>query len=129
MAQTLILYYSQSGNTEKLANIILAEVGGDIGRIDDGIDLSGYDTVFIGTPNHAASAAQAVQTFLKDSDLSGKTVVPFCTHGTGGLQNVATAIESCCPDSTVLPCFAIAGVEVDSAGDKVKVWLKDIGLV
>lgn len=128
MADVLILYYSQSGNTEKLANTIQAQVGGDIGRIEDGIDLSAYDTVFIGTPNHASSAAAAVQTFLKASDLAGKTVVPFCTHGTGGVQNVATAIESCCPDSTVLPCFAIAGVDVASAPDKVSDWLKEIGL-
>jgi flavodoxin len=90
--------------------------------------LKQYDVVFVGTPNWAATMTPAVRNFLFSSDLSGKTVAPFCTHGMGGLQNVASDIEKLCPNSTVLKSFAVKGVEVDSARDKVKAWLADIGV-
>jgi flavodoxin len=126
----LIAYYSQSGNTAKLANIIHAAVGGtllDIGA-DTGSSVAAYDTVFVGTPNWAATLSDPVKNYLSKTDLTGKTVVPFCTHGMGGLQNVAADITSLCPHSTVLPSFAIKGVEVDTAPEKVKAWLSQIGL-
>ena len=125
---TLILFYTQSGNTEKVANIIHGEVGGDILSIDSEVNLGAYDTVFIGTPNHRQTAATNVLDFLKASDLSGKTVIPFCTHGTGGLQNIATDIEACCPNSTVLKAFAIQDINLDSAPEKISEWLSEIGI-
>jgi flavodoxin len=126
----LIAYYSQSGNTEKLAKMIHAEAGGtmlDIGK-GESADLKAFDIVFVGTPNWAATVSKPVKEFLQAADLSQKTVVPFCTHGMGGLQNVAKDIENLCPDSKVLKSFAIKGVEVDTAPEKVKAWLKEIGM-
>ncbi len=129
----LTVYFSQSGNTKKLAGIINAAVGGDMAEIAESgavsVDLTQYDTVFVGTPNWAATLTPAVKNFLTATDLSGKTVVPFCTHGMGGLQNVAADITALCPKSTVLQSFAIKGVEVDSAPDKVKAWLGSIGMM
>lgn len=46
-------------------------------RIDN---MDQYETVFIGYPNWAMDVPQAVLSFLSAYDLSGKTVVPFCTH-------------------------------------------------
>lgn len=46
-------------------------------RIDN---MDRYETVFIGYPNWAMDVPQAVLSFLSAYDLSGKTVVPFCTH-------------------------------------------------
>jgi len=129
----LIVYFSQSGNTRKLAGIIHAAVGGDVAEIAESgaadVDLSRYDTVFVGTPNWAATLTPAVKNFLTANDLSGKTVVPFCTHGMGGLQNVASDMAKLCPNSTVLKSFAVKGVEVDSAPEKVGAWLKGLGLI
>jgi flavodoxin len=129
----LIAYYSQSGNTGKLANMIHTAVGGtllDIGANGGvAVNFDTYDTVFVGTPNWSATVSAPVKDFLTASNLSGKTVVPFCTHGMGGLQNVAADIAKLCPASTVLPSFAIKGVEVDSAPDKVKTWLTEIGIL
>jgi flavodoxin len=126
----LVAYFSQSGNTTKLANMILAEVGGallDIGA-NPSADLSAYDTIFVGTPNWSATLTPAVKDFLTKHDLSGKTIVPFCTHGMGGLQNIESDMTHLCPNSKMLPAFAIKGVEVDTAPPKVKAWLKEIGL-
>jgi len=126
---TLILYYSQSGNTEKLANIIHAEIGGDIKRIDDEIDITTYECIFIGTPNHMQTAAAPVLNYIKSTDLSGKTIIPFCTHGTGGLQNIARDIEANCPNSTILKAFAIQDINIGTAPEKIKEWLIEINIL
>ena len=125
-AKILVLYHSQSGNTEKLAKMIATEVGGAVVSITDEVDLSAAEVVFVGTPNIAASASPQMKEFLGSIDLSGKMVVPFCTHGMGGLQNVADDIASLCPNSTILQSFAIKGEEVASAPEKLKAWLAEI---
>lgn len=125
----LIAYFSQSGNTGKLANMICDALGGTLLDIGTGaaVDLNAYDTVFVGTPNWSGTATDPVKKFLSTHDLSGKTVVPFCTHGMGGLQNVAADMAALCPNSKVLQSFAIKGVEVDSAPEKLRTWLGEIG--
>ena len=45
------------------------------------IDLSKYDEVILGTPVWWYTFAPAMNTFLKENDLSGKTVYPFATNG------------------------------------------------
>lgn len=45
------------------------------------IDLSKYDEVILGTPVWWYTFAPAMHTFLKENDLSGKTVYPFATNG------------------------------------------------
>ena len=126
----IIAYFSQSGNTKKLANMIHAEVGGTLLDIEKGesADLKTADTVFVGTPNWSATVSKPVKDFLSTVDLAQKTVIPYCTHGMGGLQNVAADIEKLCPNSKVLKSFAIKGVEEDTAPEKVKAWLKEIGI-
>lgn len=98
------------GTTEYVANLIQKSVGGDMHRIEtvtpytmdfdelrdvnheemeqnlmpelkeSNLDVSNYDTIFIGYPVWATSVPQAVLSFLQDYDLTGKTVIPFCTH-------------------------------------------------
>ena len=128
--EIIIAYFSQTENTKKLANMIHAEVGGTLLDIEkeESTDLKTADTVFVGTPNWSATVSTPVKAFLSTADLSQKTVIPFCTHGMGGLQNVAADIEKLCPDSKVLRSFSIKGVEVDTAPEKVKAWLSEIGM-
>ncbi|NLL38345.1 MAG: flavodoxin [Clostridiales bacterium] len=125
----LVAYFSQTGNTKKLANMICDAVGGTLQDIGAGaaVDLDAYDTVFVGTPNWAGTVTEPVKKFLSAHDLSGKTVIPFCTHGMGGLQNVASDMAALCPNSKVLQSFAIKGVEVDSAPEKLRAWLDGLG--
>lgn len=46
-----------------------------------------YDTVFIGYPIWWHAAAWPVDTFIKTNDFTGKTVIPFCTSGSSGLED------------------------------------------
>lgn len=146
------------GTTEYVANLIQQTVGGDIHLIEtvtpytedfdelrdvnhsemaDGylpalvesdLDISRYDTVFIGYPVWATEVPQAVLSFLNEYDLFGKTVVPFCTHdgyGAGGSYNTireaSHAAES--PDG-----LAIEAKDVPTSGDTVAAWLESIGM-
>lgn len=93
------------------------------------LDMNQYDTVFIGYPIWAANAPQAVFSFLSQYDMSGKTVIPFCTHngyGAGGSYfDIADAIEG---ETAVLDGLAIEASDVPGAADTVTEWLQEIGV-
>ena len=152
----LVAYFSRSGNTRKIANLIQQEVGGTIHEIrpqdpypssyDAVVDqakieirtgyrpplqstlyhIESYDTVFVGSPNWWNTIAPPVATFLSEYDLSGKTIVPFCTHGGGGLGRIGRDIAKLCPQSTVLSSFEIYGSGRGNAQAKVSAWLRNI---
>ena len=124
----LILYYSESGNTKKLAEMIQAAVGGELAAIGEAKpDLKAYDLIFIGTPNHSATMAKPVKAFVDAQDWTGCTVAPFCTHGMGGLQNVGADFEAACKAAAkVFPTLPVKGVDVAQAGEKLAAWLKEI---
>lgn len=49
------------------------------------LDISGYDTVYIGYPIWWGEAPNILYTFVEGADFSGKTVYPFCTSGSSGV--------------------------------------------
>jgi flavodoxin len=150
---TLVAYFSRSGNTRKIANLIHQEVGGTLHEIQPQepypdsyhatVDqakeeikvgykpalqstlghIESYDTIFVGSPNWWDTIAPPVATFLSEYDLSGKTVMPFCTHGGGGLGRIGQDIARLCPQSTVLNSFEIYGSGGGSAQARVSAWL------
>ena len=107
----LVAYFSQTGNTERLANQIVEATGADVYRIqpsepyavnpyDDSdriqnesyndlrpgvanlpTDVDDYDVVFVGSPIWWHNPAMVVCTFLENYDLGGKIIVPFFTYG------------------------------------------------
>lgn len=60
-------------------------------------DIARYDVILLGYPNWWASIPMPVATFLEGHDLSGKTVIPFCSHGGGRLGQSLTAIAKLAP--------------------------------
>ena len=71
-----------------------------------------------------------VYNFLESYDFSGKTIVPFCTHGGSGLSNTERTIASL-TGTNLLPGFAIPGTtaqnEREEAKNRVNKWLVDNG--
>ncbi len=128
----LIVYFSDSGNTKKLAEMIQAAVGGDIMDIKaPKPDFGAYDLIFLGTPNYSATVAGPMADYIKGIDLKGKTVAPFCTHGMGGLQNVGDDMTKLCTAAgagKVFPTIPVKGVDVAQAGEKLAAWLKECGI-
>lgn len=147
------------GNAAKLAGWIQQEVGGDLFSIiveepyssdyDECLDraadekaanarpalvnhvedMSQYDVVFLGFPNWWYTVPMAVHSFLDEYDFSGKTVVPFVTHGTGGLASTIEDITADLPDSvTILEPIGVYRPEVDGAQQDVKEWLANLDL-
>jgi flavodoxin len=154
----LIAYFSRSGNTRKIANLIHQQVGGTLHGIQpekpypDSYnatvdqekkeikaghkpalrptldDIESYDTVIVGSPNWWSTIAPPVATFLSENDLSGKTIVSFCTHGGGGLGRIGQDIARLCPQSTVLSRFEIYGSGRGNAQAEVSAWLSKLGM-
>lgn len=149
--KTIIAYYSWSGKTEKMAELIAEITGGELVRIEpktaytadyDKVvkqakqetgsgflpeiaeiktDISACDRIFIGTPNWWSSIAPPVRTFLKEHDLAGKTVYPFISHGGGGGGHIAADIKSLCADADVKKALAAYEGSVDKK--TVKEWI------
>ncbi|MBN2046539.1 MAG: hypothetical protein JW750_01750 [Anaerolineaceae bacterium] len=153
----LITYYSHSGNTSEVARLIHEALGGTLFEIEPAADyprayntvveqakkeiqagylpplksepdqLESYDTIFVGTPNWWSTVAPPIATFLSKHDLSGKTIVPFCTHGGGGLGKIEKHIANLCPNSTVLSSFVVYGGRSVNLKQEISAWLDKIG--
>lgn len=91
-------------------------------------DVSGYDLVFVGCPIWWGDEPMIVRTFIEGVDLSGKTIVPFTTHGGSGLGNVPANLQAAIPDARFLDGHAVAGTAVDGAHDEVVDWAKGYAL-
>lgn len=89
-------------------------------------DVSAYDTVFVGCPIWWGCEPMIVRTFLDGVDLSGKTIVPFTTHGGSGLGSVPSDLEARIADATFLEAKAVAGTAVDSSRDEVVAWAQGL---
>lgn len=94
-------------------------------------NLAQYDTVFVGFPIWWGSVPRVVMTFLEANDFSGKTLVPFCTHGGSGLAGTEREIADACPNATVRDGLAIVGKQCQDAPAEVQkdvnAWLKNLG--
>ena len=95
-------------------------------------DMDAYDTIFIGYPIWWGDMPRILCNFLESYDLSGKTIVPFCTHGGSGLSRTESTIADI-TGGTMKDGLAIPGVTAqndrDAARSKVAEWLKDGGFV
>jgi flavodoxin len=82
MHKTLITYFSQTGNTIKVAEAIFSALDGDkaLNPIGEVQGLDEYDLVFVGFPVQSHSVPYKVEVFLKNIP-AGKKIALFCTHG------------------------------------------------
>lgn len=79
-----VIYFSVSGNTEKVARAIAEALPGDVelARLGEAPSLEGHDLVFVGMPVHQFGAPAPVQEFLRSSCRS-RRVALFITHAAG----------------------------------------------
>ena len=153
--KTLIVYYSWGGNTKAVAQEIAKQTSGTLFElkprkaypveyrkctqvakkdIADGVkaalvsmpDVKKYDVIFAGSPNWWGTMAPPVKTFLADAKLSGKTVIPFFTHGGGGMQRCETDVKKLLKKATVLPALTIPGSRAENSEKEISAWLERI---
>lgn len=66
---------------------------------------------------------------MEQYDLSGKTVIPFCTHNGYGKGKSETVIKNLCPQSEVMEGIAINSSDILSSQETVIQWLNEIGML
>ncbi len=137
------------GNTHIVAEMIAAETGGTLFRIEPAtpypdsykecteaakaelgsnarpavkgdIAAEDYDVVFIGYPIWWGDMPMPVYTFIEKHQWEGKTVIPFCTHEGSGLSGTEGRLESACEGSAVLEGLAIQGSVAQKQQKKAK---------
>ena len=92
------------------------------------VDLSGYDVIFVGYPVWASTTPTPVLTFLEEQNLSGKTVIPFCTHAGYGAGSSYSAIRSSSSGATVEQGLAIEDTDAASSERTIINWLNGLNL-
>lgn len=147
------------GNTQYIGNLIQQNMGGDMFLIqtsekypadyDETVEqgkrendekvrlaldshaekLDNYDVIFLGFPNWWNDMPMAVYSFLDEYDLSGKTIVPFCTSGGSGFSRSIDTIRGLEPGATVLDGFTARDSSMENfSPDSVKGWLSGLDL-
>lgn len=152
MNKTLVVYYSHSGNTKKLAERIAGLVNADLLELvpkqaypkdystvveqakkeiragsypelkNNLSDIGQYDVILAGTPNWWSTMAPPVGTFLKDCDLTGKKVAVFATRGGGGFGHIEHDFKILCQGAEVMSGYSSYGASFREPD--VKNWLK-----
>lgn len=67
----------------------------------DPIDTAAYDTIYLGFPIWWGTMPRIIDTFLDTYDLSGKTVMPFCTSGGSGISQAVESMKQSEPDAII----------------------------
>lgn len=157
-SSVLIAYFSWSGNTEQVAQIIRQETGGELFEITPATaytddynalldiaqqeqsdnarpELAGqvenweqYDTIFVGYPNWWSDAPMAVYTFLESYDWDGKTLIPFNTSASGGFGRSLSGLEESASGATILDGISFTERTLGDAQSEVIAWLDGLGL-
>ncbi len=132
--KTLIVYYSFTGNTKKIAEEIAKKIDGDLAEIiltdsysgtDEQINkqtedevknkltpeilplkvsLDSYEIIVIGTPVWWLDIPPAIRSFLTKYDLKGKHLKVFITHG-GNPGETQNSICTLCPEIETIETF------------------------
>lgn len=154
--KTLIVYYSYTDDTRKLANMIHEKVGGDIleiqplelypddynaayaqGRkeVEEHIkpqlnnnfkDISEYGTIYLGSPIWFGTIAPPVASFLYGQSLAGKIIIPFCTYDGLGAEQSIEEIAHLSPNAKITEGFAVKRTEVEKSKGTLHEWLNRI---
>ena len=154
----LIVFFSWGGNTKGIAEQIQEKTGADLFEIElvhpysDDYDtvldeaqrdqnkqarpeiknhvdnMEQYETVILGYPNWWASIPMPIASFLEEYDFSGKTIVPFCSHGGGRFGQSLTAIAKLAPDAVIGEGLAVNYSGGSELPQEIEEWLKANGI-
>ena len=94
-----------------------------VGRVNN---MNDYDIIFLGFPNWWYTCPMAVFTFLESYNFSGKTIIPFCAHGTGGLSRTVRDIRRTIPNVKVLDAIGVYRPEVRNSKNRIVNWVKGL---
>lgn len=155
---TLIAYFTWGGNTRGIAEEIQSQTGADLFEIElvhpystdyntvldeaqrdqnaqarpeirnHVENMEQYDTIILGYPNWWASIPMPIASFLEEYDFSGKTIIPFCSHGGGRFGQSLTAIAKLAPNATMGEALSVHYSGGSSLSSDVSEWLETNGI-
>lgn len=132
--KVLVAYFSQTGNTEKIARAIHEEASGnnevELKKLEeaDPSALDQYDFIFIGSPLHAGNLAGTVKDFLKAIKAgSGQKMAGFITHAAPAypdqdMEKFAEPIKTACKEKGIeyIGCFDCQGFLTEALHEMIK---------
>jgi flavodoxin len=154
----LVAYFSWSGNTRGIARQIHQKVGGDLFEIEcvtpyssdynkcleeaqrdqrqqarpelktRVADMAQYDVIFLGYPIWWASIPMPAASFLDGYNFSGKTILPFCSHGGGRFGQSLSAIAKLAPHSKIAEGLSVSYSGGSSLSKDISAWLGKNGI-
>ena len=158
-ASVVVRNSEKMGNTEYVAKVIQQTVGGDLFRIetveeypldhDPLVDQAAgeqdenkrpellnhvenfeqYETIILGFPNWWADLPMPVYTFLEEYDFSGKTIIPFVTHGGSGFSGTVRTISDIQPQAEVSDnTLSLSRNAVAGSAEDVIAWAESLGI-
>lgn len=90
---------------------------------DEVENMENYDIVFLGHPIWWGEEPRILDTFLESYDLSGKTVVNFCTSGGSGITTAAEHLKELAPDANWLEGHRF---QTGADTETIQVWLDSL---
>lgn len=153
--KALVLYFSESGSTKAVAEELQKQTGADIEAIECVNPYSGnfqetvqrnqrerekgetpalkplktkvadYDVIFLGYPIWGGVYASPIASLFKEQDFAGKTIVPFCTFGSGGLNTSTEALKQALPKATIMNGYGVRAARVAAAKKELDRFLKE----
>ena len=157
-SKVLIAFFSWGGNTKGIAEEIQSQTGADLFEIElvhpysndyntvlneaqrdqnaqarpeiknHVENMEQYDTIILGYPNWWASIPMPIASFLEEYDFTGKTIIPFCSHGGGRFGQSLTAITKLAPDAAMGEALSIHYSGGSSLSSDVSEWLETNGI-
>ena len=154
----LIAFFSWSGNTRGVAQEIQRQTGADVFEItlvhpystnyntvlmeaqedqhrqarpeiaEHIENFDDYDIILLGYPNWWASIPMPIASFLEEYHFSGKTIIPFCSHGGGRFGQSLTTIAKLAPDAIMGTGLSIHYSGGSALPDDVSAWLIENGI-
>lgn len=155
--KTLVVYYSQTGATKKVAEEIKQQLNAEIAEIVaehpyDGnftetierckkemaageipavkplnVNIKNYDQIFLGFPVWFGTYAPPVAAFIQDSSLAGKKIITFCTYGSGGLQSSTDSLKKALPNCEIVEGYGVRNARLDKAAEELNRFLIEWG--
>ena len=155
--KALVLYYSETGTTKTVAMELQKQTGADIESVEPVEPYSGnfqetiqrgqremqsgqtpalkpltkqvadYDLIFLGYPIWFGTYAMPIATLVKEHDFAGKTIVPFCTFGSGGLNTSSDALKKALPKANIAEGYGVRTARVAAAEKELDRFLKENG--
>ena len=118
------------GSVEYMAIVISEATGADVVRIlaTEIENFDDYDVIFVGYPIWWYQMPMAMYSFFDEYDFTGKTLIPFSSHGGSGWSGTVDDIAGMEPNATMVDGYSISRNSVAGSADGIREWLGRIGM-